>query len=151
MRDNREWLKRWRKERDKSRLSVKEYVVCSFLTQMKWMLHKLRYEAVRAEVRVFLHGQMRKAIDGLKKDGLNKKSIRLTNNLGAETWRYFCITDVTKVCWARCKWEGLWLCRAWPAGAGGGRKAQHTTSLEVQPWSETDRRKRHGIWTCVSD
>lgn len=73
------------------------------------MLQKLRYKAVRAEVRVFLHGQMRKAIDGLKKDGLKKKSIRLANSLGAETWRYFCITDVTKVCWARCKWEGLWL------------------------------------------
>lgn len=38
-----------------------------------------------------------------------------------------------------------------PAGAGGGRKAQHTTSLQIQPWAETDRRKRRGSWTCASD
>lgn len=146
VRDNRERMKRWRKKRDKPRLSIKKNVVCSILTQIKGMLQKLRYKVVRGEVRVFpvwmdVKSHIVEMIWRKSQSDLQMGVLRAWGHLG--------ITNVTSVCWARWKWAGWWLPRAWPHGAGGWRKAQQKSSLQIQPRAERPRKKGRGGWTCV--
>ena len=82
------------------------------------------------------------------KDDLKKESIRLTMWV-LRAWGDLCVTNVTR--WARCKQAGWCLPRAWPCGAGGGRKAQHKSLLKIQRRAERPRKKGCGGWTCVSN
>lgn len=60
--ESRERVKSWREKRDNPGFNVKRNVVCTIHTQIKGILQKLRYKVLRREVRVFLSGQMWKAI-----------------------------------------------------------------------------------------